>query len=68
MTTYSKVQQTLVSLKSAQATLERYALIAQDEKARKTFQRNVDKLQSTIDRLSQRVQTMEWEEPQYKGF
>ncbi|RAL21349.1 DUF1657 domain-containing protein [Thermoflavimicrobium daqui] len=68
MTTYSRVKQTLVSLKGAQANLERYSLIAQDEAAKKTFQRSAEKLQLITDRLQKRIQNMEWEEPQYKGF
>jgi len=68
MTTYSRVKQTLVSLKSAKATLERYSIISQDETARKSFQRNAEKLQPVIERLQKRIKHMELEEPQYKGY
>ncbi len=68
MTTYSRVKQTLVSLKSAKATLERYSILSQDQTARKSFQRNADQLQPIIDRLQKRIKHMELEEPQYKGY
>jgi Protein of unknown function (DUF1657) len=68
VTTYSKVKQTLVSLEGTKATLERYSMISEDQHARQAFRRNADKLQVVIDRLKKRVQTMEMEEPQYKGI
>lgn len=67
MTTYSKVKQTFLDLKSAKATLEQYALIAQEEHTRQSFQRIAGKLEPTLERLNQRIQSMEFEEPQYKG-
>ncbi|PTX64258.1 uncharacterized protein DUF1657 [Melghirimyces profundicolus] len=67
MTTYSKVKQTLIDLKSAQSTMEHYAKITQDEKSRKIFERSARKLEPTLERLNKRIQRMEFEEPQYKG-
>ncbi|MBA4494966.1 DUF1657 domain-containing protein [Paenactinomyces guangxiensis] len=68
MTTYSKVKQTLVSLEGAKATMEMYGQIAQDEQARKTFRRNAQRLDVVLERLEKRLQTLEFEEPQFKGF
>ncbi|PTM57763.1 DUF1657 domain-containing protein [Desmospora activa] len=68
MTTYSKVKQTLVSLQGAKATMESYAQLAQDEGTRKSFRRNAERLDEVLARLKRRIQSMEFEEPQYKGF
>lgn len=68
MTTYSKVKQTLVSLEGAKATMEMYGQLAQKEQSRKIFRRNAQKLEVVIERLKKRLQMLEFEEPQYKGF
>lgn len=68
MTTYSKVKQTLVSLQGAQATLEMYSQIAQTKTARNAFRRNAQRLEGVVERLNKRLQSLEFEEPQYKGF
>lgn len=68
MTIQSKVKQTIASLEGAKATMELYGQITQDEKVRKTFLRNVQRLESVLERLKWRLGVMEFEEPQYKGF
>ncbi len=68
MTTYAKVKQTIASLEGVKATLQLYGETAQEESARKTFQRNAEKLDDLIRQLKKRQQKMEFEEPQYKGF
>jgi hypothetical protein len=68
MTTHSKVRQTLASLEGAKATMDVYAEISQDEKARKMFRRNSQRLDLVLDRLKKRIREVEFEEPQFKGF
>lgn len=66
MTTYSKVKQTFLDLKSAKATLEQYSLIAGEENAR-SFREIARKIEPTLQRLDRRIRSMEFEEPQYRG-
>lgn len=68
MTVGSKLKQTLSSLKSAKSTLEVYAVQSQDEKAACAFREAVDVLQGVLNDLEKRAQTLEFEEPQYKGL
>jgi len=68
MTTYAKVKQTLVSLEGAKATMDMIGQISWEDQSRKTFSRNAEKLHVVIERLKKRVQIMEFEEPDYKGF
>jgi hypothetical protein len=67
MTSYSKVKQTAVSLEGVKTTLEMYSQVAQTEDARNTFRRNAQRLETILERLNRRLQSMEFEEPQYKG-
>ncbi|MFD1425322.1 flagellar biosynthesis/type III secretory pathway chaperone [Kroppenstedtia sanguinis] len=66
MTTYSKVKQTFLDLKSAKATFEQYALLSGEGNAR-SFQEIAERLEPVLQRLDQRIQSMEFEEPQYRG-
>ena len=68
MSTYSKVKQTLINLEGAKATMDIYAKLAQEESIRKNFERHAQKLEVVIKLLKERVQTMEREEPEYKGI
>ncbi|ATO51711.1 MULTISPECIES: DUF1657 domain-containing protein [Brevibacillus] len=68
MTVASSVKQTLASLKSAQANLETFALSTQNKKAKQAFTQSAEQAQTIIDQLESRVQQLEQEEPQYKGF
>ncbi|BAU25955.1 uncharacterized protein DUF1657 [Aneurinibacillus soli] len=68
MTVSAKVKQTLSGLKSAQASLETFALETQNKQAKQAFTQNAQQTQTIIDSLEQRVQQLEQEEPQYKGF
>ncbi|WP_169713593.1 DUF1657 domain-containing protein [Paludifilum halophilum] len=68
MTIASNVKQTLASLEGAKATMEMYGQISQEEGARQTFRRNAQRLEEVLELLRQRLQTLELEEPQYKGF
>lgn len=68
MTVASQVKTTLASLKSAQASLETFALGTQNKEAKQLFETAAQSTQTVVDQLSSRVQQLEQEEPQYKGF
>ncbi|MCH5583760.1 DUF1657 domain-containing protein [Shimazuella sp. AN120528] len=68
MTTYAKVKQTLVSLEGAKSTMETLEQITQKAEAAQSLRYNAQKLDVVINRLKKRVQKMEFEEPNYKGF
>ncbi|TCZ77059.1 DUF1657 domain-containing protein [Paenibacillus albiflavus] len=68
MTVASQVKTTLASLKSAQASLETFALGTQNKDAKQLFETAAQTTQGVVDQLSSRVQQLEQEEPQYKGF
>ena len=68
MTTSSDVKTCLASLKSAQASLEQFALSTQNKNAKQVFTQAAQSTQQIVDQIDQRVQQLEKEEPQYKGF
>ncbi|MFD0692893.1 DUF1657 domain-containing protein [Paenibacillus sp. GCM10027628] len=68
MTVASQVKSTLASLKSAQASLESFALSTQNQEAKHLFENAATATQQIVDQVSSRVQQLETEEPQYKGF
>jgi hypothetical protein len=68
MTVSSQVKQTLAGLKSAQASLEQFALQTQNEQAKQLYTDAANQTQTIITSLEQRVQQLETEEPQYKGL
>lgn len=68
MTVSAQVKQAIASLKSAQASLETFALSTQNQQAKQLFTQNAQQTQMIIASLEPRVQQLEQEEPQYKGF
>lgn len=68
MTVASDVKTCLASLKSAQASLEQFALSTQNQQAKQLFENASQTTQQVVDQISVRVQELENEEPQYKGF
>lgn len=68
MTVSSSVKQTLAGLKGAQANLETFALQTQDKQAKQMYTQAAQQTQTIISSLEQRVQKIEQEEPEYKGF
>jgi len=66
MTVADQVRQTLAGLKSAQASLETFALQTQNQKAKQLFQQAAQQTQMIVDQVNQRLQEIEQEEPQYK--
>ncbi|OLN27064.1 DUF1657 domain-containing protein [Desulfosporosinus metallidurans] len=67
MTVASQVKQTLASLKGARGTLRVYSTQTRDEEARSVFTDALEVTNSVIEDLEKRLQTLEFEEPQYKG-
>lgn len=68
MTVASQVKTCLASLKSAQASLETFALSTQNQEAKSVFEQCAQTTQQIVEQISSRVTQLENEEPQYKGF
>ncbi|MEW6695909.1 MAG: DUF1657 domain-containing protein [Bacillota bacterium] len=68
MTVGSQVKQTLAGLKAAQSSFETFALQTQNQQAKDLYTQAAQQTQSIIQSLEPRIQQMEEEEPQYKGF
>jgi hypothetical protein len=68
MTIATQVKTCLASLKSAQASLETFALGTQNQEAKLLFENAAQSTQQIVDQVSSRVQQIENEEPQFKGF
>ncbi|TGE32900.1 DUF1657 domain-containing protein [Desulfosporosinus sp. Sb-LF] len=67
MTVGSQVKQTLASLKGARGTLRVYSTQTRDKETRSIFKYALKETSSIIEDLENRLQTLEFEEPQYKG-
>ncbi|MDO7787782.1 DUF1657 domain-containing protein [Desulforamulus aquiferis] len=68
MTVAAQVKQTVASLKGARATLEAFYSYEPKVEIKESIQRNCSIINSVINDLEKRVKTLEFEEPQYKGF
>jgi hypothetical protein len=68
MTVAAQVKTTLASLKSAQASLETFALSTENQEAKQLYETAAIAAQDIVNQVSSRVQQLENEEPQYKGF
>lgn len=68
LTVASQVKTTLASLKSAQASLETFALGTENKEAKTMFTNCAEQTQQIVTQVESRVQQLENEEPQYKGF
>jgi hypothetical protein len=66
VTVAAKFKQTIAGLKSAQASLETFALDTENEQAKQLFQQAAQQTQQVVDGLEPRLQQIEQEEPQYK--
>lgn len=65
MTVINNVKKTVTGLKSAQASLEGFALETDNEQAKQLYKMAAQQTQSVIDTLAPRVQEIMQEEPQY---
>jgi hypothetical protein len=68
VTVASQVKTCVASLKSAQASLEQFALETQNQEAKTLFTNCAGQTNQILTQLQSRVQQLENEEPQYKGF
>lgn len=68
MTVATDVKTCLASLKSAQASLEQFALSTQNQEAKSLFESAAKNTQRVVEQIETRVQEIEFEEPQYRGF
>jgi len=65
MTVITQVKQTIAGLKSAQASLETFALGTDNQEAKQLYSDAAKQTQSIIDSIEPRVQQIQQEEPQY---
>ncbi|WP_099601345.1 DUF1657 domain-containing protein [Pseudomonas sp. 2995-1] len=68
MTVATQVKQTVAGLKSAQASLETFALQTENQQAKQMFQDMAQQTQTIVDTLTPRLQQIEQEEPQYRNM
>ena len=68
MTVASQVKTCVASLKSAQASLEQFAMETQNEEAKTLFTSAAEQTQQIVQQVEGRVTQLEKEEPQYRGF
>ncbi|ACT02665.1 DUF1657 domain-containing protein [Paenibacillus sp. JDR-2] len=68
MTVASDVKTCVASLKSAQASLEQFALSTENKSAKQMFEQAAQQTQTIVDQVASRVKELENEEPQYLGF
>lgn len=68
MTVASQVKQSLATLKSIHATLQKFALQSSDEEAQRVFHETMLETENIIHDLKERIGQLEYEEPQFKGF
>jgi hypothetical protein len=68
VTVASDVKTCVASLKSAQASLETFALATQNQEAKALFTNAAGQTEQILQQVESRVQQLENEEPQYKGF
>jgi hypothetical protein len=65
MTVINNIKQTVAGLKSAQASLEGFALATDNKQAKQLYQDAAQQTQSIVDTLTPRMNEVEQEEPQY---
>ncbi|PKM77892.1 MAG: hypothetical protein CVU90_04030 [Firmicutes bacterium HGW-Firmicutes-15] len=66
MTVGTQMSQAIATVQSAAATLKTFALEAQDQQAKQTFQDLAKTFDNALTTLQQRQQYIEEQEPQYK--
>ncbi|HLR68060.1 DUF1657 domain-containing protein [Virgibacillus alimentarius] len=66
MTVGTQVKQTIAGLKSAQASLEQFALETENKQAKQMYQNAAQQTQAIVQSVEPRMQQIEQEEPQYK--
>jgi hypothetical protein len=67
MTVGTQMQQAIAGVQSAAATMKTFALETQDQQAKQDFQQLAQTLDNALEKLRQRQQYIEQQEPQYKN-
>jgi hypothetical protein len=67
MTVGKKIKTTLSSLKSAQASLESFALETDSQVAKQMYTQFADQTKSIVEGMEARIKEIEAQEPQYKA-
>ena len=67
MTVGSKVKQTLANLKGIESTLRIYSVQSSKNEEIKTYKDSLNITESVTLDIENRLKTLEFEEPQYKG-
>lgn len=67
MTVGSKVKQTLAGLKGVESTLKIYSIQSRNQEERTVYKEQLQIIESVIKDVEDRIKTLEFEEPQYKG-
>lgn len=67
MTVASQVKKTIATLKGNQGTLRLYALQTRDEETKLVYTEGLKTTERIINDLEERMQILEYSEPQYKG-
>jgi hypothetical protein len=67
MTVGSKVKQTLSNLKGIESTLRIYSVQSRNKVERTVYTQELQTVESVIKDIEDRLKTLEFEEPQYKG-
>jgi hypothetical protein len=68
MTVASQVKQTLAGLQNSHALLKIYAVQSQNPEARLVFNEAYRESGEIIRQIEERLKTLEFEEPQYRGL
>ncbi|MBU5266476.1 DUF1657 domain-containing protein [Virgibacillus proomii] len=68
MTVSSQIKQTVAGLKSAQASFEQFALQTENKQAKQLYENAAQQTMAILQSIEPRIQQIEQEEPQYKGF
>jgi mannose/fructose-specific phosphotransferase system component IIA len=68
MTIASQLKQTVASLKGVQETLKTFATHYPEQQSQAVLENNIDKIKKVIANIENRVEVLEFEEPQYKGY
>jgi predicted DNA-binding protein YlxM (UPF0122 family) len=67
MTVASNVKQTLASLKGIESTLKIYSVQSRKVEEKAVYKEELQKIECVISDIEERLKTLEFEEPQYKG-
>lgn len=67
MTIGAKVKQTLATLKGIESTLNIYSSQSGNEEEKSVYKNALETTETVIKDIEDRLKTLEFEEPQYKG-